>query len=1121
MPAPPSAATLDATYLPRPFDPATSPDPEPHEVINRYLETAINKWGDTYRVNGNPENAKELLRKDEPWNRRVLLALAEQALHLLEDFRRWHAGLEDHERSIFNYPPSGRWINARSRIIYETSKLLMRRRLKLSPGEAARVVRAAREKGGYVYVGLDGAGAVKQAEKVAEFGPLGDELRDALEDLSARRSASPYPEPEIVARIARLLYADSGGSPSDLGLPAAIPAPAPVGSSLMLTDLKLHLGMIQVVDVPDAETHTIGPDAFPLRRDSPLRVEHEAVSQMLEQGDRLRAGHWGVKFLESVEAAATLVQADPTTRAAVYLASCERHASCHLRAGGFNDGDFTRWAGLTAKLTHDLGTLDRDFTREGAFDAMLHDSSVGYVNHQEHGQKWAWRLEEKNHADGDLTPGERYVLHRLRCFCFHEPPMGVLPDAAATYTRLIDGEGVTLLLVPGEHWADRVHTDLAAMTVKQRAAWVALLRHAVTATASKPSGKWAKGAATLVKAIRPATLRDRLAQWLPLVAKGRAIKTLGGGADTFNDGNADVLRGLVWTLTPHADAATPRLLADLLTTSIKKIPGVGPRCVKLANACVWVLGELAASKDDATRDAALGQLARLKARITFRTTLIAIDKAFNKAAEKAGMSREDLEELGVPAFGFESGVRHETFGDEGSGAGGVTLRVEGNSVTTAWTNAAGKSVKSPPAAVKRDYKDDVKEITAAAKDAEGILLAGRDRLDNIYLHDKSWPLAAWRERFLDHGLLGTLARRLIWTIGDASVLYQGDSPLDINGDTIEPPDDAPVRLWHPIHHTPEEVLAWRDRLVTLNITQPFKQAHREVYPLTDAERNTGTYSNRFAAHIVRQHQFNALCAARGWRNTLRLMVDDSYPPPYRELPAFGLRAEFWVEGIGDDYGGDTTDSGAYLHLATDQVRFYQTSAAPNSQHAGGGGYTTQGPEDERENHPLSLADIPPLVLSEILRDCDLFVGVASVGNDPNWADGGPQGRFVRFHQYWHDTSFGDLSQTAQTRREVLARLVPRLHIADRCEIGDRFLTVRGTLAHYQIHLGSGNIQILPDHQYLCIVPNQGRAADEDNVTLPFEGDRTLSIILSKAFLLADDKNIRDPTILSQIRRSST
>ena len=61
-----------------------------------------------------------------------------------------------------------------------------------------------------------------------------------------------------------------------------------------------------------------------------------------------------------------------------------------------------------------------------------------------------------------------------------------------------------------------------------------------------------------------------------------------------------------------------------------------------------------------------------------------------------------------------------------------------------------------------------------------------------------------------------------------------------------------------------DVLAWRQRLAHLGITQPFKQAHREIYVLTDAERETHTHSNRFAGHIVQQHLFRALCQARGW-----------------------------------------------------------------------------------------------------------------------------------------------------------------------------------------------------------------------------------------------------------------
>jgi len=57
----------------------------------------------------------------------------------------------------------------------------------------------------------------------------------------------------------------------------------------------------------------------------------------------------------------------------------------------------------------------------------------------------------------------------------------------------------------------------------------------------------------------------------------------------------------------------------------------------------------------------------------------------------------------------------------------------------------------------------------------------------------------------------------------------------------------------------------------------------------------------------------------------------------------------------------------------------------------------------------------------------------------------------------------------------------------------------------------------PDDSYLCIVPG-GRSAPNNKVFLPFEGDQRLAVILSKAFLLAGDTKITDPTILSQIRR---
>ncbi|MGN6890762.1 DUF4132 domain-containing protein, partial [Neisseria sp. P0014.S004] len=89
---------------------------------------------------------------------------------------------------------------------------------------------------------------------------------------------------------------------------------------------------------------------------------------------------------------------------------------------------------------------------------------------------------------------------------------------------------------------------------------------------------------------------------------------------------------------------------------------------------------------------------------------------------------------------------------------------------------------------------------------------------------------------------------------------------------------------------------------------------------------------------------------------------------------------------------------------------------------------------------LDLIDIPPRVFSEVLRDVDLFVGVASVGNDPTWEDNGGE---ARFYSYWQSYSFGDLGEVAKTRKAVLETLLPRLKIAKVAHIDGNFLVIQG------------------------------------------------------------------------------
>jgi hypothetical protein len=692
-------------------------------------------------------------------------------------------------------------------------------------------------------------------------------------------------------------------------------------------------------------------------------------------------------------------------------------------------------------------------------------------------------------------------------------------QAAAKLARLVS-TGPVVDLAPGEAWSDAALEDLAAMDGPRQAAWRELLSSCQEAGRSKPTASWRKQARKLVEAVGPDEFRSRILRWLPLVDRPRTAPRSRSNdwepdyENLIEPRHVELLRGLSQCLAFEADRDLARALAALALSSYRKVPGKGPRMPALGNAALAALGSMPGLD-------AVGQLALLKVKVKFIPAQKEVGKALAAAAEREGLPVEEIEELAVPAYGLEEvGRRREELGDYLA-----EIIVDGSDAELRWSKAAdGKALKSVPAALKKEHADEVKDLQGAVKDIGKMLTAQKERIDGLFLARKRWPVAAWRDRDLDHPLVGTLARRLIWRIRDgdaiADAAFLDGRLVGVDDRPVpEPGPAATVELWHPIEVPMEGVLAWRDWLDRHRVRQPFKQAHREVYILTDAERATRVYSNRFAAHILRQHQFHSLCAARGWRNRLRLMVDDTYPPASRDLPEWGLRAEYWVEGIGDDYGTDTNDSGAYLHLATDQVRFYEIGAAQREAHAGGGGYSAGWNRADAE--PVPLDRVPPLVLSEILRDVDLFVGVASVGNDPQWSDGGPQGRHV---DYWNRYSFGDLSANGQTRKAVLERLIPRLKIAPRCSFSEKFLVVKGDLRTYKIHLGSGNILMEPNDQYLCIVPRRSaadRPADrpaDGAVFLPFEGDQTLSVILSKALMLADDRKISDPTIVSQIKK---
>lgn len=682
-------------------------------------------------------------------------------------------------------------------------------------------------------------------------------------------------------------------------------------------------------------------------------------------------------------------------------------------------------------------------------------------------------------GDGERLPEEKDLLEQMRAALV----AGQTAEAKRCVPRvdaLLGAAPDDRLFSSPDRWSRALEATAADLPANEHEAALAALRLAVSARTSRPTAKWLQQAGDL---------RDRHRDEVLAAAVGALLRecvfapsSTHGQVDPIV---GDALRGLCWigsVLTPTDDLASgPGAWA---IAGWAKVPGLGPTCRKAAAGAAWALARMG--------DPGAAQLGRARAVVRQPQAVTELDAAIDTAASELGIPRSEFEERVVPSYDLEPGARASV----ALGEHVATLRYAAGQVRIAIAASDGTVRKTVPAVVRRDHATDLAALKARAKDIETMLAAQRMRLERLLLEDRAWSPNDWRERYLDHPLVSVLARNLVWQVDDGStrraVVAADGEVRDLAGDLAPVREGDVVRLWHPASVPTAEVEAWRQRIEDLAIVQPFKQAHREVYLLTDAERQTDFYSNRFAGHILRQHQFAALARARGWRYALQGAFDSPDEQGVLELPQFGLRATFWVDrpwDADDDWG----ESGIFRHVLTDQVRFI-----------GSGG------------DDIHLGDVPVRVLSEVLRDVDLFVGVASIGNDPSWRDSGDARRNT-WGQYWSDYSFGKLGAAAEVRRDLLARLLPKLAIADVATLDDRFLRIKGSLRTYKIHLGSGNILMEPNDQYLCIVPGRGDGS-RDDVMLPFEGDRTLSIVLSKALLLAADAKIKDKSITSQITR---
>jgi len=145
-----------------------------------------------------------------------------------------------------------------------------------------------------------------------------------------------------------------------------------------------------------------------------------------------------------------------------------------------------------------------------------------------------------------------------------------------------------------------------------------------------------------------------------------------------------------------------------------------------------------------------------------------------------------------------------------------------------------------------------------------------------------------------------------------------------------------------------------------------------------------------------------------------------------------------------------------------------------------------------DDEALKVAEIPPRLFSEVMRDVDLIVSVAHRGEvDP-------------------EASAGTVEMRAALLRETLSLLN-----IENVRIKEPHVFIDGERGSYDVHLGSATTHMTPGGT-LVIVPVHSQ--HRGRIFLPFaDDDPKTAEVLSKVLLLARDREIQDPSLLDQIR----
>ncbi len=308
-----------------------------------------------------------------------------------------------------------------------------------------------------------------------------------------------------------------------------------------------------------------------------------------------------------------------------------------------------------------------------------------------------------------------------------------------------------------------------------------------------------------------------------------------------------------------------------------------------------------------------------------------------------------------------------------------------------------------------------------------------------------------------HPVVYPMLKNLVLVSGNVFGFLAEKGLTDDKG-TMQPIDgSAEVKIAHPFDLFTKD--CWRSYqryLFENKITQPFRQVFRELYVKTSEEMDM-FHSLRYAGNQIQPAKTVGALKSRRWIAD----VED------------GLQKVYYKENIvAQIYALADWFSPADIEAPTlEWVCF----------------------TNRKTGEEIKIADIPDIIFSEVMRDVDLAVSVAHAGGvDP-------------------ETSHS----TMEMREAILSFILPMFRVAN-VKLEGRHAIINGKLAEYSVHLGSGVVHQLGGAMIPVLpVHSQHRG----KIFLPFvDDDPKTAEIVSKVLLFAEDDKIKDPMILSCIKK---